>query len=145
MALQVGTDSYCDIEFANEYFGGKLYSEKWDEANETTRKKALKEACRRIDRLPFAGRKESTGQPLQFPRVPLGIPETVKAAQCEEALALLEHGNSARAKAQEQGVVSLRIGDLSEEYARKARPGKLHSSEGYELLKPYLLGAVSIR
>ena len=143
--LEVGINSYCDIEFANEYFGGKLYSEKWDEANETTREKALKEACRKIDRLAFTGCKESAEQPLQFPRVPGGIPEAVKAAQCEEALALLEYGNSARAKAQEQGVVSLRIGELSEEYDRKAKAGKLHSSEGYELLKPYLLGAVSIR
>ena len=143
--LEVGINSYCDIEFANEYFGGKLYSEKWDEANETTREKALKEACSKVDRLAFTGCKESAEHPLQFPRVPGGIPEAVKAAQCEEALALLEYGNSARAKAQEQGVVSLRIGELSEEYDCKAKAGKLHSSEGYELLKPYLLGAVSIR
>ena len=145
MALQVGIDSYCTLAEANEYMSGKLYTEKWDEANETTREKALKEACRKIDRLAFTGCKESTGQPLQFPRVPGGIPEALKAAQCEEALALLEYGNSKRTKAQEQGVVSLRIGDLSEEYNRKAKAGKLHSSEGHELLKPYLLGAVSIR
>lgn len=145
MALQVGIDSYCTLAEANEYMSGKLYTEKWDEANETTREKALKQACRKIDRMAFTGRKETENQPLQFPRVPGGIPEAVKAAQCEEALSLLENGNSARAKAQEQGVVSLRIGDLSEEYDRKPRPGKLHSAEGHELLKPFLLGAVSIR
>ena len=144
--LEVGINSYCDLEYANEYFGGKLYTEKWHEADDATREKALREACRKIDRLAFVGRKVDTEQPLQFPRMPIGgIPNAVKAAQCEEALALLEYGNSARAKAQEQGVVSLRIGELSEEYDFKAKAGKLHSSEGYELLKPYLLGAVSIR
>ena len=55
--LEVGINSYCDLEYANEYFEGKLYTEKWDEANETTREKALKEACKRVDRIRFNGKK----------------------------------------------------------------------------------------
>ena len=154
--LEVGINSYCDLEFANEYFGGKLYSEKWDEANETTREKALKEACKRVDRIRFNGKKLKDEQPLQFPRVlgrvvglslqvSVGIPEEIKQAQCEEALALLERGNSPRTKAQEQGVVSLRIGEMAEEYDRKVRPSRLHSIEAWELLKGYVVGSVVIK
>lgn len=69
------------------------------------------------------------------------VPEEVKQAQCEEALALLKYGNSTRTKLQEQNVVQVDFGSVSEQYKGL---GKLFSKEAYELLKPYLAGAVSI-
>jgi len=156
MALQEGMNTFCTIEYAEEYFGGKVFAEEWDEADATTKEKALKEATRRINRLKFKGLKADSGQVLEFPRQfpqvssytfgyveQSDIPDEVKAATCEEALAILKFGNSARTKAQEQNVVSVSFGDASETYA-KGSFGKMHSKEAYELLKGYVIGAVAI-
>ena len=156
MALQEGINSFVTMEYAEEYFGGKVFAEEWDEADATTKEKALKEATRRINRLKFKGLKADSGQLLEFPRQfpevvsysfgyveQVDIPEEVKAATCEEALAILKYGNSARTKAQEQNVVSVSFGDASETY-KAGSFGKMHSKEAYELLKPYVIGAVAI-
>lgn len=156
MALQEGINTFCTIEYAEEYFDGKVFADEWDEADATTKEKALKEATRRINRLKFKGIKADSGQLLEFPRQfpqvssytfgyveQSDIPDEVKAATCEEALAILKFGNSARTKAQEQNVVSVSFGDASETYA-KGSFGKMHSKEAYELLKGYVIGAVAI-
>ena len=156
MALQEGIDTFCTMEYAEEYFGSKVFADEWDEADATTKEKAIKEATRRINRIKFKGAKADPSQVLEFPRQfpevvsysfgyveQVDIPEEVKAATCEEALAILKYGNSARVKAQEQNVVSVSFGDASETYA-KGSFGKMHSKEAYELLKPYAIGAVAI-
>jgi len=107
MALYVGTNSFVTLTEANEYYDGKLYADEWHGADDITKEKALKEACRRINRLAFKGEKADESQLLAFPRkmpffnrigvigftTDTGIPEAVKQAQCEEALALLRYGN----------------------------------------------------
>lgn len=156
MALQEGMNTFCTIEYAEEYFGSKVFADVWNEADATTQEKALKEATRRINRLKFKGLKADSGQVLEFPRQfpqvsecifgyvkQENIPDEVKAATCEEALAILKYGKSARVKAQEQNVVSVKIGDVSETY-EKGSLGKIYSYEAYELLKPYIVGAVAI-
>jgi hypothetical protein len=157
MAIEVGTNSYVTLEEANEYFADKLYADEWANADDPTKEKALKEACRRINRLAFKGVKADKTQMLAFPRVmpvfnrvgvigfteDTGVPEAVKHAQCEEALALLKYGNNTRARLQEQGVIRVDFGSVSEEYD-KSRIGKLYSKEAFELLRPYIAGAVSI-
>lgn len=167
MAIQVGVNSYIDISYADEYFAGRLYTDEWEQADTLTKEKALLMACRRIERLQFKGIKaDPENQILQFPRalpsvgMPLyprerqfnfdytlayimqeEVPEEVKQAQCEEALALLKYGNSARTKAQEQNVVRVSFGEVSEEYRASL---KLLSKEALELLRPYIAGAVVI-
>ena len=144
MALQEGINTYCTIEYAEEYFSGKIYTEEWDEADATTKEKALKEATRAIDRQPFRGRKTNPEQELAFPRHPdTEIPKEVQEACCEEALALLERGNSQRRKLQQEGVQSFTLGNMSETYAPGAGRGLL-SQEAKELLRPWLLGGVNI-
>ncbi len=144
MALQEGINTYCTIEYAEEYFSGKIYTEEWDEADATTKEKALKEATRQIDRQPLRGRKSDREQTLAFPRYPdTEVPEAVKEACCEEALALLERGNSQRRKLQQEGVQSFSLGNMSESYAAGAGKGLL-SQEAKELLRPWLIGAVNI-
>lgn len=156
MALIVGQNSYVTLTEAEEFFDGKLYADEWHGADEATKEKALKEACKRLNRLAFKGKKVNDAQLLAFPRQMLlfnrigvigftedtGIPEEVKAAQCEEALSLLKIGNSARTKAQEQNVIRVSFGEVSEEYKASL---KLLSREALELLKPYLAGVVAIR
>ena len=142
--LELGTNSYIDVAGANEYFAGRLHAEIWFEADDSTKEKALWQATRSIDRMPLRGRKTDLHQPLAFPRYPdTEIPEAVKEACCEEALALLESGNSQRRKLQQEGVQSFTLGNMSETYIAGAGRGML-SQEAKELLRPWLLGGVNI-
>jgi len=94
--------------------------------------------------MPLRGRKTDLHQPLAFPRYPdTELPEAVKEACCEEALALLERGNSQRRKLQQEGVQSFSLGNMSETFAAGAGKGLL-SQEAKELLRPWLIGAVMI-
>mgnify|MGYP001328116703 CR=1 FL=1 len=136
--------SYCTIEEANEYFAERLHAEVWEQADESTKGKALKQATRAIDRQPLKGRKATDEQELAFPRHPdAEIPEAVKEACCEEALAILESGNSQRRRLQQEGVQSFTLGNMSESYVAGAGKGLL-SQEAKELLRPWLIGAVNI-
>ena len=136
--------SYCTIEYADEYFKNRLHAESWGQADESTKEKALRQATKAIDRQLLRGRKTETGQALAFPRYPdTEIPEVVKEACCEEALAMLERGNSQRRKLQQEGVQSFSLGNMSETFAAGASKGLL-SQDAKELLKPWLLGSVFI-
>ena len=136
--------SYCTIEYADEYFAGRLHAESWSGADSETKEKALRQATRSIDRMPLRGRKTDLHQPLAFPRYPdTELPEAVKEACCEEALAILESGNSQRRKLQQEGVQSFSLGNMSETFAAGAGKGLL-SQEAKELLRPWLIGAVMI-
>jgi len=100
-------------------------------------------------------------QARQFPRVVNGrvcnwdydanselVPEEVKKATIEEALALYDEDNDAdlilRRKLQKSGVSSVNFRGRSESYETGAtRKWKgLHSQESYDLLKSYIAGAV---
>ena len=137
--------SYVNLAEANEYFSSRLHADAWAEVSNADKEKALAMATKAIDRQPLRGRKTETGQALAFPRYPdTEIPEVVKEACCEEALAILERGNSQRKKLQQEGVQSFSIGNLSETFAAGAGKGLL-SQEAKELLRPWLIGAVNIR
>ena len=136
--------SYVSLVEANEYFSSRLHADAWAEASDADKEKALQQATKAIDRLPLKGRKTDPSHPLAFPRYPdTVIPTTVKEACCEEALALLERGNSQRRKLQQEGVQSFTLGNMSETYAPGAGRGLL-SQEAKELLRPWMIGAVMI-
>jgi len=136
--------SYCTIEYADEYFNNRLHAESWGQADDETKEKALRQATKEIDRQLLKGRKATDTQELAFPRYPdEEVPEAVKEACCEEALAILERGNSQRRRLQQEGVQSFTLGNMSETYAPGAGRG-LISQEAKELLRPWLLGGVNI-
>ena len=138
------SESYCTIEYADEYFNNRLHAESWGQADESTKEKALRQATKVIDRQLLRGRKTNPVQELAFPRCPdTEVPKAVKEACCEEALAILERGNSQRRKLQQEGVQSFSLGNMSETYVAGAGKGLL-SQEAKELLKPWLLGGVFI-
>ena len=142
--IEVGENSYIDIDGADEYFAGRLHAESWSGADSETKEKALKQATKEIDRQLLRGRKTNPEQELAFPRYPdTEVPEAVKEACCEVALALLERGNNQRRKLQQEGVQSFTLGNMSETYAAGAGRGLL-SQEAKELLRPWLIGAVNI-
>jgi len=136
--------SYVNLIEANVYFSSRLHVDVWIEAADTDKEKALIMATKAIDRQPLRGRKTDLSQSLAFPRYPdTEISQAVKDACCEEALALLERGNSQRRKLQQEGVQSFTLGNMSETYAAGAGKGLL-SQEAKELLRPWLIGAVMI-
>ena len=142
--ITVGENSYIDIAGADEYFAGRLHTESWGQADDSTKEKALKQATRQIDRQPLRGRKSDREQTLAFPRYPdTEIPKEVQEACCEEALSLLERGNSQRRKLQQEGIQSFTLGNMSETYTAGAGRDLL-SQEAKELLRPWLLGGVFI-
>ena len=135
---------YCTIEYAEEYFKNRLHAERWGETSDADKEKALRQATKEIDRQLLKGRKATDTQELAFPRHPdTEVPEAVKEACCEIALALLERGNSQRRKLQQEGVQSFTLGNMSETFAAGAGKGLL-SQEAKELLRPWLLGSVNI-
>lgn len=58
-----GTVDDCDL-----FFSQRLRSDKWENATENDKEKALYQATRTIDQLAFRGNKTDPDQPLQFPR-----------------------------------------------------------------------------
>jgi hypothetical protein len=137
-------NTYVAVEEAQEYFANRLHSNAWIDASDSDKYRALVTATKTIDRQSLKGRKTDPSQPLAFPRYPdTEIPTTVKEACCEEALALLERGNSQRRKLQQEGVQSFSLGNMSEAFTAGAGKGLL-SQEAKELLRPWLIGAVMI-
>lgn len=137
--------AYVTTADATTYFGSRLHAEAWTAAKDADQQKALDMATRVIDRTPVKGVKATYDQANQFPRYPdAAVPQAVKDATCEEALALLERGNGQRRKLQQEGVASFSVNGLSETYRPGSRGGGLLSQEAKELLRPWLLGAVNI-
>jgi hypothetical protein len=82
-------DPYTNVEEAQSYFDTRMHTESWDDADDSRRVKALVTATRAIDRLNYKGRKDTVDQAREFPRGG-SIPDSVKIACCEIALALLD-------------------------------------------------------
>ena len=138
------TTAYMTTEEAETYFAGRLHAESWGETSDADKEKALRQATKEIDRQLLKGRKATDTQELAFPRHPdTEVPEAVKEACCEIALALLERGNSQRRRLQQEGVQSFTLGNMSETFAAGAGKGLL-SQEAKELLRTWLMGAVNI-
>lgn len=127
----------------------------------------LQEATRHIDQLTLAGQKYDPDivagvavQALQFPRIIDGVtcdwndstdlpvvPQAVKDACLEEALAIFSQGAGGRRDLQEQGVASYQIpGIISETFRPGAatRLGGLRSADAHRLLKTYIARSVPI-
>ncbi len=142
-----GSNSYVTLAEAQEYFAGRLHCGAWAGASEGDRERALLTACRHLERERYwDGDEGASGtQALTFPRRrdrdevgALVIPQPVKDAQCEEALALLARGaESERRRAlQAAGVTSFSVDGLSEQYAPGAAQQVIESAEARALLSP---------
>lgn len=164
--LVVNENSYVDVAYADDYFDNRLFSENWYSQDADTKMQALIMATKKIDNLVLSGIKAVEDQKLQMPRafytyrntyyypqhllgyrdnnwiVETEVSQNVKDAVCEEALAILEVGNSNRTKLQNQGVKSYSAGEISETYDGRKR--SLLSPTAKELLKKYIAGSVVV-
>jgi len=163
------SNSYLSLADAQAYFAARLHSDAWDGASDADKEKALLTACRRIEAHRLQVHRRPYGFPydlpnaldrpadplapadpdqaLSFPRQrdldrtgSFAIPDQVKQAQCEEALALLASGaeQERRRSLQAAGVRSFAVDGLSESYESGADRQMLLSSEARMLLAPFI-------
>ena len=145
------SNSYVTLEEANTYLGERLHADAWASASDSDKEKALLTACRYLEQLRYwDGNRPAFTDPRQrltFPRVTdtdaagaFVIPQPVKDAQCEEALALLARGaeQERRRTLQASGVKSFAVDGLSESYESGADRQVLLSAEARSLLAGYI-------
>jgi len=144
-------NSYVTLTEAEAYFADRLRVDAWTSASAADKEKALLTACRHLERHRYwdGGGPAFTDphQRLAFPRKrdtnaagDYIIPQPVKDAQCEEALALLGRGaeQERRRALQAAGVTSFSVEGLSESYAPGLVGQVLESAEARSLLAPYI-------
>lgn len=143
------TTPYASINEGNEYFSGRLNTSAWDAATDTDRAKALKSATRAIDRLRFVGKRLVTDQGSEFPRYgQSSVPNDIKAATCEIALALLDDADI-DLEIRNIGAINNQLSTVKSSYDKDfvlshIRNG-IVSSEAWMLLLPYLVDPLSVK
>ena len=140
--------SYVTEAEAQTYFDNRLNVEAWDDATSTDRQKSLGHATSVIDRLNFVGCKAEEAQVNQFPRgVDVAIPQDIKNAVCEVALALLD-GVDPQLEFENVFMTSQGYGGVRSSYDRTVKPAHLlagvPSFTAWTYLKPYLLDPLNI-
>ncbi len=157
VTLTVGTNTYATLAEAVAYMATRLGAAAWDAATADNQAKALIGAYQALEALRWEGTPTVSTQPGQWPRSELydvngneyattTMPAWLIAAQCEEALALLELAAdpdvTVRRGLQRQGVSRVKLAEGVEEDYKPAQPvAGLHSQEAYRLVRRYLLRA----
>lgn len=152
---------YVDLEYANEYVNLHFLSTddirfSWEGLPDEDKEVLLRKSFEAIESIAFAGRKTCSSQPNAFPRYPsTDVPEDVKAAQVENAVALSDSSTSEDAVFYERlwqfGVESYSIGNLSEKtssgtWGRGSTVANgVVSAKASRLLQPYISGSFRIR
>lgn len=121
------SNSYVTLAEANEYLADNAA---FMALNDTGKETLLKKATAQIDTLRFFGEKVEDTQALKFPRYVSDeygnevaqeeIPTKVKYATMEQAAHILSGQGAKRLQAQQDGVTSVRIGDVAETYSGMA-------------------------
>lgn len=127
MALTLNTNSYVEIDDADEYFETRIDSANWFDANDEIKEQALVTATTLIDARAWIGYAVSSSQALAWPRENaiyvdnrLGqqvtiannvVPSQVKVAVYEQALHLLNNEDLLAGKT--QTFESISVGSIS--------------------------------
>jgi len=140
--------SYLTEAEAQVYFDGRVGSEAWDDADSTSRDKALSHGTKIIDRLNFLGCKAIETQENQFPRgADVSIPQAIKNATCEIALALLD-GVNPEMEYENLFMTSQGYGGIRSSYDRSVKAPHLlagvPSFTAWTYLRPYLRDTLEI-
>ena len=147
---------YVTLEEANAYVMSHYISSdtlrlSWERLSDEDRTVLLTKSFQTIELLPFPGRKLNSDQTTVFPRWPCKeVPEAIKWAQIENALAKSDASNEEDTKYYERlwtyGVESYSIGNLSESVSagtyglHGAQATGVTSPAAERLLRPYLGG-----
>ena len=148
----VAANSYVDLSEASVFFDERLTVTAWENATTDQKIRALIQATRRIDMEMYQGDKATTGQALEWPRWGVEdrdgywysegvIPQPVKDAQCEMAIALLAGESDPFGNTGLEGFKEAQIGPLRVVVA-EGRPATQLPDIVARLLAP-LIGARS--
>lgn len=138
--IELYKNSYVTLETADYYFDERLNSDVWTAADDDSKERALITASRKLDNLNYLGAKQAPDQPMAFPRVfkkGACVPADIEQAVCEEALALLDGGDSVHARNRALGIQSVNLGSASVTYSEMKQEGLL-SSEAYRLASKWV-------
>lgn len=145
--IELFKNSYVTTDTADYYFDERLNSEIWEKTADKDKERALITASKKLDNLNYIGEKESQKQPMAFPRIFAsfnGIPADIEEAVCEEAIALLEYGNTVHSKNRELGIQSVSLGTGSVSYSEMKQAGLL-SSDAYRLVSKWICKGFDIK
>ena len=141
---------YITDDDADDYFGTRTDAALFVAADADIQTDALHMATQAINNLPLKGWKcNPETQVNQFPRyIPLArggyfgdgvtVPQAVIDACCEEALEIFTNGTKKRLVLQNQHVLSMKMGDLSETYEPQADVPTLTSKRARDLMAPFI-------
>lgn len=144
LTLTVGTNTYISLTDAETYME-KRYdpSGAWASAVDATKNQLLANATMLIDRQVWLGSKTSSTQTLEFPRDGDTSIETKVTYACVEQALWLLTSKGTRAELQAQGVRSVTVGGVSEQWNGGGQPSLC--PEARRLLIEWLpLGAVIV-
>lgn len=133
---------YLTVTEALQYFQYRLNNDSWISATAENREKALIQASRIIDTLPFAGSKTDSDQDLEFPRNgDTSVPEPILIACCEIAFELLDSVDYNLEQGtlfiQSTGALNARVG-YNSRYPEHLVFG-IPSYSAWQKLKPYVI------
>lgn len=123
--------AYANLSQADTYHSGRLSAAAWSALSSNMKLAAIESASDALDL--YAERQGGWKQDYRE-----SPPEGLIRACCEEALTLTDPTTQARAKAQAEGITSIRIGSASESYGGRLNTGGIGSDKALALLEPYL-------
>lgn len=135
MTLTVGTNSYISVSDATSYFNDSLSSDSWSGLDPVVQAQSLITAARMIDRQTWQGIPTSGAAPMQWPRTGVvdrygnlvnsaSVPQQIKDAQCELALAIQADPSVQTVKNQDFNTKTLKAGSAEITYMRPIKGGK---------------------
>lgn len=155
MPLLVGVNSYVTADEADDYLSDRLYSTAWTDATTAQRESALVMASRALDGQHYRGAITSDSQAMAWPRDCVYdqegraidsavVPQAVKDAQCEVALALLAEDP---AEARDPNTARVKAGSVEMSFYRSHTSQTALRGSALALVKPFLLdpGSASAR
>jgi hypothetical protein len=142
--LVVGENSYVTLAEAEIIIADMFNASEWEQLTDPQKEKALKTAVfQGLELLTLSGSKLSPDtQVLEFPRNwEIEVSNTVKMAQCYEAVEIARVNYSAE-KAQQEGISSRSIAGASVSYKTTGKTQKdktgLYSASAYKMLSRYI-------
>lgn len=148
--------SYADLYVSTHFLSSDELRDAWEKLSVGDKEVLLLRSFEVIESLPYTGKKNSSTQETAFPRWPsTEVPNNIKAAQIENAIALSDVSNVEDAAFYEKlyqfGVESYTIGNLSEQIGSGSWGSGSNALQGIvsakatRLLQPYLRGGFDIR
>jgi hypothetical protein len=139
-------NSYVTLAEAEVYFEGRLNITDWTSATTDEKNRALVMAARRLDQERWTSEKASSAQALKWPRWDAEdedgnsissdtIPEAIKDAQCELALAMLDSDLTTDTGL--EGFDEVKVGPVSVKVRHQRKAGEI-PEEVYREIRHWL-------